>query len=521
AAIVLAAGMVFAACEDGGFISSANLGLSWDPVFVDQPAHALLVVQTTPSAWRIYVGTDIGIIRYVLPAGGLPQSPDTLAIGSFQDNLSQRVVRMGLQPAPCSTFFLPADTALWALCRARSGVSGTDGFAVTGDSGATWAVSTRRLPINDVAFNGCQFFLATDSGLAVGNLRNISDMAFVSTYDNLVTGGRVKREVRSVATQMGRDFNGADSMIALWAGSDSGLALTFDAGARWGVVFANSDPHEFDLIQRFISRGIDTATSNFLQLSGNFVTTLALQQTGGARVIWAATQATGQGRATTITTPFKEKNGVSVSRDGGQSWSVPLVGHEVWNFAFDGPTVWAASSQGLLHSPDGIHWDTLTNFVDPLTKATIDLSVEIFAVEVVGNEVWIGTENGFAILNKDGKVQSIKRTFQPVDPATPGTEGGAYANPVPYSPSLTAGGLRLHYKPPVSGPVTITIYDFANHVVKVLLDRVSRDAGRQYDETDLWDGRNGGGDIVAVGTYFFVIEYANGAVHWGKIPVIR
>ncbi|MBI3872175.1 MAG: hypothetical protein HY304_03750, partial [candidate division Zixibacteria bacterium] len=46
AAIVLAAGMVFAACEDGGFISSANLGLSWDPVFVDQPAHALLVVQT-------------------------------------------------------------------------------------------------------------------------------------------------------------------------------------------------------------------------------------------------------------------------------------------------------------------------------------------------------------------------------------------------------------------------------------------------------------------------------------------
>jgi len=43
----------------------------------------------------------------------------------------------------------------------------------------------------------------------------------------------------------------------------------------------------------------------------------------------------------------------------------------------------------------------------------------------------------------------------------------------------------------------------------------------QYDDAVVWDGRNGKGDRVAVGTYFFTIEYANGDVHWGKLAVIH
>ena len=39
--------------------------------------------------------------------------------------------------------------------------------------------------------------------------------------------------------------------------------------------------------------------------------------------------------------------------------------------------------------------------------------------------------------------------------------------------------------------MTIKIYDYANNLVKTVTDGAQRDAGRQYDETDIWDGRNG------------------------------
>jgi hypothetical protein len=56
--------------------------------------------------------------------------------------------------------------------------------------------------------------------------------------------------------------------------------------------------------------------------------------------------------------------------------------------------------------------------------------------------------------------------------------------------------------------------------VKVVPRGEPRVAGVQYDEADIWDGRNGKGDLVAVGSYAFTIEYSNGDIHWGKLAVI-
>jgi hypothetical protein len=150
----------------------------------------------------------------------------------------------------------------------------------------------------------------------------------------------------------------------------------------------------------------------------------------------------------------------------------------------------------------------------------MDSSIEYFAVEIVGNEVWAGTENGTVVLDRNGNLISVRRSFKEVTTSDAGGEGGAYATPVPFSPNISAGGIRFHYTPPVSGPVTITVYDYANNVVKTVTDGAHRDADRQYDESDIWDGRNGAGDVVAVGTYFFVIEYSGGETHWGKLVVI-
>ncbi len=35
-----------------------------------------------------------------------------------------------------------------------------------------------------------------------------------------------------------------------------------------------------------------------------------------------------------------------------------------------------------------------------------------------------------------------------------------------------------------------------------------------------WDGLNGKGDEVAVGVYYFKVEYSTGEVRWGKLVVI-
>jgi hypothetical protein len=126
------------------------------------------------------------------------------------------------------------------------------------------------------------------------------------------------------------------------------------------------------------------------------------------------------------------------------------------------------------------------------------------------------------ILDKNNleTVRKVRRTFEAVTESVPGGEGGAYATPVPYSSNFHPNGVRFHFVPPVDGPVTLSIFDFANQLVRSF-ELSSLTGGVQYDEQIAWDGRNGKGDLVAIGTYFFTIEYSNGDVHWGKLAVIH
>lgn len=512
-AIALTKGRVWVACEDGGVIYSAMPAIDWQ-VAIGIISYSLLPVPAdTPHT--VFMGTNVGI--YAWPIAGAPLPGSTFPVGIEADSIGQRVIAMGYQVTPCKE----DSSAIWALCENNGASVGYPGFGISYDEGESWTVSSRRLGVRDVAFENCRFWLASDSGLAEGDIRNLDSLMFTASYKTLVTNKRVGPQPRSLGAEISKDqVSGADVLTALWVGTDSLLARSLDKGITWAVVFSNPDSTDFDLLEFFRYRDDDTSVAGFEQLSGNFITALGFQP-GGRGAIWAATQATGQGRFANTFIGSGEKDGLSVTRDAGKTWSVPLIGHQVWNFAFDGAIVWAASSQGLLRSPDnGVSWDTLNYFVDPESGAVMDSSIEYFAVEIVGNEVWAGTENGTVVLDRNGNLISVRRSFKEVNTSDAGGEGGAYATPVPYSPNISAGGIRFHYTPPVSGPVTITIYDYANNVVKTVTDGAHRDADRQYDESDIWDGRNGAGDVVAVGTYFFVIEYSGGETHWGKLVVI-
>ena len=66
--------------------------------------------------------------------------------------------------------------------------------------------------------------------------------------------------------------------------------------------------------------------------------------------------------------------------------------------------------------------------------------------------------------------------------------------------------------------MTIRIYDFSGRLVKILLDRIHRDANSNYQEP--WDGCDGNGNIVSNGVYFYIIETSNGDEALGKVMVL-
>lgn len=80
--------------------------------------------------------------------------------------------------------------------------------------------------------------------------------------------------------------------------------------------------------------------------------------------------------------------------------------------------------------------------------------------------------------------------------------------------------MKFHYLLKQPGNVTITIFDFANNVVKKVADGASREGNVQYDDLDTWNGRNSKGDAVAAGVYFYLLESTGGDKLWGKFMVI-
>jgi hypothetical protein len=57
------------------------------------------------------------------------------------------------------------------------------------------------------------------------------------------------------------------------------------------------------------------------------------------------------------------------------------------------------------------------------------------------------------------------------------------------------------------------------NLVIALVDGEHRNGGVEYDEP--WDGRNGEGEIVANGVYFFRVEASGGQTEWGKVVVLK
>ncbi len=501
--------VIWAACTAGGLIRSMDSAQTWEQVVLDadelSPDSAFNQIFSLKASYPfpdvspctdadtllMLVGSGGGLWTFKIPCpySGAIESPELHRLDDIQ--LAGRKVA-----AVDANYWVTEeeDTVYeWALATHPFEGQGAIAVLLSQDYGNTWKTTLASEKANDLIYTDSTIWAATDEGLRRYN-RSANSWIPVELGDIDVEDLALDTVLTSLL------FNSAD--VYFWVGSANGLATSRNGLPNsWSIDTVNLNPDVFDY-------NIRATSGDENGLSGNFAVAIETQYYNGDRFVWVAGNSTGL---------TGEQNGINLSRDNGHAWEIVLTGINAWNFAFDGPDAYAATSAGLLKTSDfGETWDTL-DVVDMATGTRINPGTEFFGVGDANGEIWAASDDGMARTDDGGNTWAVYRTFQSVGE---GTGAMTYASPVPSSPYSTAGGVvRFHYRFERSGNVTVKVYDFAMNLVATPVDGAERVGGQQYDN-DEWNMRNDNGTVVATGPYYFKVENSSGEEVWGKIMVI-
>ncbi len=345
------------------------------------------------------------------------------------------------------------------------------GLRMSADKGRTWQhivlpPDTSRFLSPDL---GYEFpFFSQPGGIAVDQFQGLNFQAFAVLVD--ATG-------------------------SVWAGTPAGLNRSEDGGRSW---------YRYDVYDGF---------------PGNWVISIEEQpRRGRDPAIWATTWP-GRGDDN------PQRFGAVVTGDRGKSFRSVLHGERVYDFAFDGSTVYVAGENGLFVSrDDGYTFLTLRQFYDPAQPdRTLRPNSQVYSVAATGTQLWVGTEDGLLKSTDGGATWRIFRAEVPLSPEglpaiippdlVPAVETYAYPNP------FSASGdrlVRLRYKLRRDASVAIRIFDFGMNLVRDLPQESQPGGEREAS----WDGTDNAGARVANGPYFYAVQ-AGGETYWGKILVLE
>ncbi len=286
-----------------------------------------------------------------------------------------------------------------------------------------------------------------------------------------------------------------DEEGTVWAGTPVGVNRSTDGGRSW---------------TRFEADGTNQG------LVGNWVTAIEEQPMPGRNPVWMATWNSGDGGNT--------YNGITVTRDGGETFQQVLTGETVIDFAFsdDGIVYAAGREAGLFISDDaGASWRTVVDF--GITGVPGGDRLDVTAVATVARPdapdvLWVGTSGGLYKSTDEGQSWQVFRALVPTHPEEPTFDAPdveTFAYPNPFSPAADRV-VGIRYDLDQAASVEIRIFDFAMTPVRNLLNE-ERSAG-PLDV--LWDGTDDNGLRVANGVYFFAVREGSRTA-WGKILVIE
>jgi hypothetical protein len=242
-------------------------------------------------------------------------------------------------------------------------------------------------------------------------------------------------------------------------------------------------------------------------LTGSWVVSIEEQPLEGARnPVWMATWPSDQIEGLA-------QLGVSVTRDGGETYEQHLLGERVYDFAFDesSGTVYAAAESGLFITDDGgATWRSVTRFADPdRPDRFVQRGAAVLSVATTPGAVWAGTDDGLLRSTDRGATWQLFRTEVPTNPQRPNDRApqvDAYAYPNPFSPAL-ADVVRIRFQQDGVGAATVRIFDFEMNLVRELRGLDESPGQREV----AWDGRTSGGLRAANGTYFYVVDAPGGS----------
>lgn len=283
-----------------------------------------------------------------------------------------------------------------------------------------------------------------------------------------------------------------DETGTVWAGTPAGVNRSTDGGISW---------------RRFSNDGTPNS------LTGNWVISIEEQPLPGRNPVWFCTWNSGGASGT-------GRFGVSVTRDGGETFEQLLQDLKVYDIAFRGQSVYAASDAGLYISEDGGRiWRSVRDFRDrDRPERFVRPEASVFSVAVTPDALWVGTEDGLLKSLDGGLTWSVIRVEVPTRPSTPTDRVprvDAFAYPNPFSPPIDRF-VRFRYELPSAGPVRIRILDFGMSPVRDWSD--SRPTGTGES---VWDGLDERGTRIANGAYFYTITGPGGFQATGKILVIE
>jgi len=292
-------------------------------------------------------------------------------------------------------------------------------------------------------------------------------------------------------------------------------ALVDETGTVWAGTAAGvnrSRPEDIVDGERGWQHVIADGTRTFL--TGNSVIRIAEQPLPGRNPVWLATWALDP----------TDRFGVTYTLDGGETYRQTLIGERIYDFAFRGSTVYAASDRGLFVSPDGGRsWTLGTTF--PLAEGETDAlpsDLGIRAVATTSRALWLGTTDGLLRSTNEGRTWEVFRTRAAVNPEEPSDtvpDVATYAYENPFSPANDEF-VRIVYAVDGPGSVEINIYDFGMNRVRTIRDDVSAADADRGDAETTWNGTDEGGLRLPNGPYLYTVD-APGGTYRGKILIVE